>query len=340
MSLHELPELRDAVLPAVCKLFSVSRQTAVLFADALVGNAEDASPMLRAAFAHSARSRFAAQAAQAEAAPCDRNGGYKSVYFTGKHVTCITRPLRFATLRQMLLELIVQSIMAERGHNVPRVRLALVRVVGTPVISLYQMVSQAERMQCTLAEFLASEAFAAMGVPERLGALVIALCSVCQGLYRLKSELGIRHGDLKPDNIMRRNADDANAMRHWCLIDFGQKVGEGGSDVFFLAWWLVHSYSRHVPPRLLRVLQRAVRAAQRRGARDEQARRDVAPAVRPHQGRALRDPAVRRAPEHRAGAVHEGAAPAVRGEGRVVEALPFFLPSVAPRRPVLLMAPP
>jgi hypothetical protein len=259
MSLHELPELRDAVLPAVCKLFSVSRQTAVLFADALVGNAEDASPMLRAAFAHSARSRFAAQAAQAEAAPCDRNGGYKSVYFTGKHVTCITRPLRFATLRQMLLELIVQSIMAERGHNVPRVRLALVRVVGTPVISLYQMVSQAERMQCTLAEFLASEAFAAMGVPERLGALVIALCSVCQGLYRLKSELGIRHGDLKPDNIMRRNADDANAMRHWCLIDFGQKVGEGGSDVFFLAWWLVHSYSRHVPPRLLRVLQRALR---------------------------------------------------------------------------------
>jgi hypothetical protein len=254
------PALSEAVVPAVCRLFGVSRPTAVLFADALAAAADDASPMLRAAFAHSARSRFAAQAALLEAQPCDRNGGYKSVYFGAKHVTCITRPLRFATLRQLLLELIVQSLMAERGHNVPRVRLALVRVVGTPIVSLYQMVSQSERMQYTLAEYLAGDEYAALGDDERLAALVIALCGICQGLYRLRSELGIRHGDLKPDNIMRRSTDDASVMRHWCLIDFGQtKAGDAGSDVFFLAWWLVHSYARHVPPRLLAVLRRALR---------------------------------------------------------------------------------
>ena len=250
MSLRDFTELQSSVVPTICRLFSLSRQTAGLFVEALNSTGEECSPLLRATLLHSSRSRFAAHAASLERAESDRHGGYKQVYLQPKVVVCITRPIRFATFRQLLLELVIQSIMAERGHNVPHMRRAMVRVVGTPLVTLYQVVSQAERMQQTLAEYMSSEEFGALDDTERLNSLVVVLCSACQGVYRLQSELKIHHGDLKPDNIMCRG-ETVPTMRKWCLIDFGQaRSGEAGSDIFFLFWWLLHMYAKHLPKKL------------------------------------------------------------------------------------------
>jgi hypothetical protein len=250
MSLRDFTELQSSVVPTICRLFSLSRQTAGLFVDALHSTSDECSPMLRATLLHSSRSRFAAHAASLERAESDRHGGYKQVYLEPKVAVCITRPIRFATFRQLLLELVIQSIMAERGHNVPHMRRAMVRVVGTPLVTLFQVVSQAERMQQTFAEYMASDAFGGLEESERMNSLVVVLCSACQGVYRLQSELKIHHGDLKPDNIMCRG-EAVPTMRKWCLIDFGQaRSGEAGSDVFFLFWWLLHMYAKYLPKKL------------------------------------------------------------------------------------------
>jgi hypothetical protein len=259
MSLRDFVELQDSVVPTLCRLFSLNRQTAGLFVDALNSTGDECSPLLRATLLHSSRSRFAAHAASLEMADSDRHGGYKQVYLQPKVVVCITRPIRFGTFRQLLLELVIQSIMAERGHNVPEMRRAMVRVVGTPTVTLYQVVSQAERMQQTLAEYMTSQAYSDLEETEKTNSLVVVMCSACQGVYRLQSELKIHHGDLKPDNIMRRG-EAAPTMRQWCLIDFGQaRTGELGSDILFLFWWLVHMYAKHLPRGLRSFVGRSLR---------------------------------------------------------------------------------
>ena len=128
MSLRDFVELQDGVVPTLCRLFSLNRQTAGLFVDALNSTGDECSPLLRATLLHSSRSRFAAHAASLEMTDSDRHGGYKQVYLQPKVVVCITRPIRFGTFRQLLLELVIQSIMAERGHNVPEMRRAMVRL--------------------------------------------------------------------------------------------------------------------------------------------------------------------------------------------------------------------
>ena len=258
MSLRDFTELQSSVVPTICRLFSLNRQTAGLFVDALNSTGDECSPMLRATLMHSSRSRFAAHAASLERAESDRHGGYKQVYLQPKVVVCITRPIKYATFRQLLLELVIQSIMAERGYNVPHMRRAMVRVVGTPLVTLYQVISQAERMQQTLAEYMASDAFGGLDEKERTNTMVVVLCSACEGVYRLHSELNIHHGDLKPDNMMRR-CEAAPTMRQWCLIDFGQaRSGELGSDIFFLFWWLLHMYAKYLPRRLRAFVARSL----------------------------------------------------------------------------------
>jgi hypothetical protein len=258
MSLRDFTELQASVVPTICRLFSLNKQTAGLFVDALNSTGEECSPMLRATLLHSSRSRFAAHAASLERVESDRHGGYKQVYLQPTVVVCITRPIRFATFRQLLLELVVQSIMAERGYNVPHMRRAMVRIVATPLVTLYQVISQAERMQHTLAEYLASDAFGGLNEQEKLNSIVVVLCSACEGVYRLQSELKIHHGDLKPDNIMCR-CETAPTMRQWCLIDFGQaRSGDPGSDIFFLFWWLLHMYAKYLPRKMRAFVARSL----------------------------------------------------------------------------------
>ncbi len=264
--------LVPVLAPTIVAALGLARADAELLADQLradaaLADAPELHPSLRAAFMATARSRLARRAAECDARECDRHGGFKSVYFDGAdRVVSITRPQRYAHTRAALLEVLVQHAMYARGHNVPRAHGATVGVVGTPAVGLYRLVVASERMTCTLAEFLQGEAYAALPAATQTNACVMMLSCVCHGLHKLHAELGIRHGDLKPDNVMLRGRVDecasrAGILRRWCLIDFGltKGVATRGGDLFFLCWWLVHVYARHVPVPVLRIARRVLR---------------------------------------------------------------------------------
>ena len=217
-------------------------------------------PELFSEVARGARTKLGRLAAAAEASKADRHGGFKAVYFDDARVIAVTKPLRAHAARQSILELLVQCAMFEARLAVPAVHGALLRVCSTPVVGLYQVVSHSERMKCTLAEYLASEEHAGLDERGRTNALVAMLCAVCRTLSRLAAEFQIRHGDLKPDNIMRRDETPSkrDPTRLWCLIDFGQvkSTTAVGADLFFLLWWLVNVYKRGIPAGLLRVLEK------------------------------------------------------------------------------------
>jgi hypothetical protein len=260
----------DALLPVLAQTIvaalGLARAEADLLADQLRAEADELHPALRAAFMATARSRLSRSAAECDARECDRHGGFKSVYFEGDRVVSITRPARYAPTRLALLEVLIQHAMYARGHNVPRAHAATVGVVGTPCVGLYRLVVSSERMTCTLAEFLQGEHYAALPPATQTNACVMMLSCVCHGLHKLHAELGIRHGDLKPDNVMLRGrvedcAARAGILRRWCLIDFGLTKGvtTRGGDIFFLCWFLVHVYAKHVPAAVLRVARRVLR---------------------------------------------------------------------------------
>ena len=263
--LEALETLEAAVVPAIVATLGLSRAEAEALAAYMRGDAAELSPGLRAAFMGMVRSRLARRAAECEHRQHDRHGGFKSVYFDRDRVISVAKPQRYAHARAALLEVVIQHVMSARGHNVPRVFAAHVRVAGTPCAAFYQIVAQSERMTCTLAEALHAAAYTALAAEERARVCLIMLSCVCHGLHKLKKELGIRHGDLKPDNIMLRGelaaaSSATDVLRRWCLIDFGlTKCSDAaGSDLFFLAWWLVHHYAKSVPPAVRDVLALAL----------------------------------------------------------------------------------
>lgn len=242
-------------------LFCVRPRAAALLVEYLSMPADsEPPPALLSEVARGARTKLGRVAAAAEAAKADRHGGFKAVYFDGERVVSVTKPLRAHIARQAILELLVQCAMFDARLAVPAVHSALMRVCSTPVVGLYQVVSHSERMKCTLAEYLASDEHAGLDEKGKTNALVAMLCAVCRTLARLAAEFEIRHGDLKPDNIMRRDEPPSkrDPTRLWCLIDFGQvkSTAAVGADLFFLLWWLVNVYKRGIPAALLRVLER------------------------------------------------------------------------------------
>jgi hypothetical protein len=263
-----IPAALDAVLvPTITSLLALTRPDAERMATMLRESDQTAEvpPDLRAQLMCSARTRLANRALKAESRKSDRNGGFKSVYFDGCEVISIGRTQRCAQMRQGVIEFLMQHAMYRNGYNVPQMCLTIVRVASTPVIGMYQIISHSERMTCTLAEFLHASAYNAQREEERVRSCVIMLSCVCYGLHKINTEMSIRHGDLKPDNVMLRGRqDDANntngILRRWCLIDFGlmKDCRSSCGDIFFLCWWLVHSYTRHIPPRVLSTLRRAL----------------------------------------------------------------------------------
>ena len=248
----------------VRSLFGMRPRAAALLVEYLHGAADaEPPPELFSEVARAARTKLGRIAAATAAAKPDRHGGFKAVYFDGERVLAVTKPLRAAVARQALLELLVQSAMFDDGFAVPAVYGALMRVCSTPVVGLYQVVSHSERMKCTLAEYLASDEHGGLDARGQTNAVVAMLCAVCRTLSRLAGEFQIRHGDLKPDNIMQRDGpvSKRDPTSRWCLIDFGQvkSTTAVGADIFFLLWWLVNVYSRHVPAPLLCALSGALK---------------------------------------------------------------------------------
>ena len=245
-------------------LFSVPGRAAGLLVEYLRGSPDAEPPAeLLGELMRGTRTKLGrlATSVAAGAAP-DRHGGFKSVYFDEDRVLGVTKPLRTAVARQALLELLVQYAMYEDGCSVPAVYGALLCVCSTPTVGLYQVVSHSERMQCTLAEYLTGAEYGGLDAVGQTNAIVAMLCAVCRTLARLSSEFQIRHADLKPDNIMQRHERPSkrDPTRGWCLIDFGQIKAETkvGGDLFFLLWWLVGVYKKHVPRKLLKLLSRAL----------------------------------------------------------------------------------
>jgi serine/threonine protein kinase len=239
-------------------------RAAALLVEYMHGAADaEPPPELFSDVARAARTKLGRIAAATAASKPDRHGGFKAVYFDEERVLAVTKPLRAAVARQALLELLVQYAMFDDGFAVPAVYGALMRVCSTPIVGLYQVVSHSERMKCTLAEYLASDEHASLDEREQTNALVAMLCAVCRTLSRLAGEFQIRHGDLKPDNIMQRDGpvSKRDPTSRWCLIDFGQVKATTavGADIFFLLWWLVNVYKRHVPAPLLAVLTRSLK---------------------------------------------------------------------------------
>ena len=245
-------------------LFCVRPRAAALLVEYLSMPADsEPPPALLSEVARGARTKLGRVAAAAEASKADRHGGFKAVYFDGERVVSVTKPLRAHIARQAILELLVQCAMFDARLAVPAVHGALMRVCSTPVVGLYQVVSHSERMKCTLAEYLASDEHAGLDERGKTNAIVAMLCAVCRTLSRLASQFQIRHGDLKPDNIMRRDEplSKRDPTRRWCLIDFGQVKATTavGADMFFLLWWLVNVYKKSVPLPLLGVLAKKLR---------------------------------------------------------------------------------
>ncbi len=242
------------------RCFGLSPNAAARLADFLRGS--ELYPDVLAELMLSARTRLAKRAIQAESEPVDREGGFKRVWYADRddRVLTITRACRITDARQALLEVVVQAGLSDRGVAVPRVFSTNVRLAGTPVCQLFQVTTVAERMHCTLADRLGSAEFAAMAETDRTNELVMMISSMCRCVHRMERHLGVTHGDLKPDNIMLRARPDGCAdLGDWCMIDFGlSKVG-GCRDMFFLSWWLVNPYAKHVPPRLLASLRAALR---------------------------------------------------------------------------------
>ena len=265
-----IPRALDAVLvSSLCSLTGLHRSDAERMADVLRDERADAEipSDLRAQLMSQCRTRLACRASKAEARKSDRNGGFKSVYFDGCDVIAISRPQRYAQMRACLIEFLVQHAMYRQGHNVPQLCSALVRVVSTPVIGMYQVVAHSERMTCTLAEYLVSAAYAGAPDEARTRACVVMLSCVCYGLHKINGEMCIRHGDLKPDNVMLRGrqeeaskTDGDGVLRRWCLIDFGlmRECRSSCGDVFFLCWWLAHCYAKHLPAKVLSIVRRAL----------------------------------------------------------------------------------
>jgi hypothetical protein len=249
---------------AIRRLLGLAHKPAALLVDYLGSTGEEEpSAELLGEFLRSARTRLGKLALGRASAKPDRHGGFKAVYFDEDRVLAVTKPLRASTARQALIELLVQYAMHEAGHAVPAVYAAQVRVCSTPTVGLFQVISHSERMQATLAEYLVGAAYAALDAKQKTNAVVVVLCAVCRTLARLHDELQIRHGDLKPDNIMQRNEQPSkkDPTRVWALIDFGQVRSNAsvGGDLFFLLWWLAHVYAKYVPQRLLRVLRAALK---------------------------------------------------------------------------------
>jgi hypothetical protein len=255
----EAPE----TLGTVRRLLGLTHKPASLLLDYLRGTGdEEPNPELLGEFLRSARTKLSRLALVRAEGKADRHGGFKSVYFDDERVLAVTKPLRSSTARQALIELLVQCAMHENGHAVPCVHTAHVRVCSTPTAGLYQVISHAERMKATLAEYLSSGDYAALDARNKGNAIVVMLCAVCRTLVKLEAELQIRHGDLKPDNIMQRDEAPSkkDPTRAWALIDFGQVRSNAsvGGDLFFLLWWLVHVYAKHVPRKVLAVLALAL----------------------------------------------------------------------------------
>lgn len=245
----------------VRSLFCMRPRAAALLVEYMHGAADaEPPPELFSEVARAARTKLGRIAAATADSKADRHGGFKAVFFDDQRVLAVTKPLRAAVARQALLELLVQYAMFDEGYAVPAVFGALMRVCSTPIVGLYQVVSHSERMKCTLAEYLASDEHGNLDERGQTNAVVAMLCAVCRTLSRLASQFQIRHGDLKPDNIMRRDEplSKRDPTRRWCLIDFGQVKATTavGADMFFLLWWLVNVYKKNVPAPLLEKLAR------------------------------------------------------------------------------------
>lgn len=265
-----IPRALDAVLvSSLCSLMALHRSDAERMADVLRDERADMEipSDLRAHLMSQCRTRLACRAAKAEARKSDRNGGFKAVYFDGCDVIAISRPQRYAQTRTCLVEFLAQHAMYAKGHNVPQLCSAIVRVVSTPVLGMYQVVAHSERMTCTLAEYLVSPVYSAASDEARTRACVIMMSCVCYGLHKINNEMHIRHGDLKPDNVMLRGkledasrSDGEGVLRRWCLIDFGlmRDCSSSCGDVFFCCWWLAHCYAKHLPPKVLGIVRRAL----------------------------------------------------------------------------------
>jgi hypothetical protein len=251
--------LGDWVAPCIKRCFGLSPRAAARLADFLRGS--ELYPDVLAELMLSARTRLAKRALQAEGAPVDREGGFKRVWYEDRddRVLSITRACKLADARQALLEVVVQAGLADRGVSVPRVFSTNVRLAGTPVCQLFQVTTVAERMHCTLADRLGSDEFAAMPETDRANELVMMISSMCRCVHKMHKHLGVTHGDLKPDNIMLRVKPGGCAdLGDWCMIDFGLSKGGGCRDMFFLCWWLVNPYAKHVPARVLASLRSAL----------------------------------------------------------------------------------
>ena len=248
------------VAPCIRKVFGLSPRGSAKLADFLRGS--DLYPDVLAELMMSARTRLARRAIQIESEPVDREGGFKRVWYDeDDRVLAITRACKIGDARQALLEVVVQACLAESGVAVPRILGTNVRIAGTPVCQLFQVTTVAEKMHCTLADRLGSDAFARLSEVARTNEIVMMISSMCRCVHKMHKHIGFVHGDLKPDNIMLR-AEPAAAtadMRDWYVIDFGLSKRAACSDMFFLCWWLANPYAKYIPPAVLASLRAALR---------------------------------------------------------------------------------
>ena len=254
------PALGPWVPGCIRKSFGLSQRASARLADFLGGS--ELYPDVLAELMMSARTRLARRAIQIESEPVDREGGFKRVWYdeSEDRVLTITRACKLSDARQALLEVVVQAGLAEHGVAVPRILATNVRLAGTPVCQLFQVTTVAERMHCTLADRLASSAFAGLPDTARTNEIVMMISSMCRCVHKMHRHIGFMHGDLKPDNIMLRVEPTGQAdIRDWYVIDFGLSKNGSCSDLFFLCWWLANPYAKYMTPVVLESLRAALR---------------------------------------------------------------------------------
>ena len=176
-------------------------------------------------------------------------GGFKRLYKLSP-TTCrlIVQPCNnFRVLSMTIREALLQNYLSNIFDFVPKI--TSMRLVRSGILSvpIYEVILDMQYLAETLLSWLSTNKD-----PTHIIQIFI---EILESLCKLR-EAGIRHNDLKPDNIM---IHDGKVF----FIDYGLATLESeeqkGCDLFFFSWFAVHRIGHTLPEELLDHFKRSLR---------------------------------------------------------------------------------
>jgi hypothetical protein len=188
-------------------------------------------------------------------------GGFKVVMEMPQRNACcaMSRPdTNVDRLKSAFKEAVTHAVMFEMGgQRFPKLISFRCVNIGNGCYPIIQFCTETQRLKMTMYQMTQRKEFQKSKVAIRGAIMYSCFMQVFASILWME-ERGIKHNDLKPDNIMaiptRRKFIECGAHRvptygvYWCLVDFGEAKTPlfdepnncNGGDLFKFAWWSFH----------------------------------------------------------------------------------------------------